>query len=263
MQGDIFQLEDILSHKADDPTVNTSISDSKPAITSFVIEHPYKVDDESPFIAVYNEDDISEYLYHEKTAPVSYAVQPITATPPPALVKATPNVQEAQHYLEAIATAFDDYYTDCPCVISPEAAAPNARQLQREGSDHFSIYRYSAEQDSDYYDNDECAISSDDEDEDAINGPLTPTHEIRHYHTHHIGSPPDSDLPPMRPVLEKRKRNDRGRAPPQKEHVWPSALKTVVVPREQHVDHIEGRLMSWWPLPVDQLEYDWNEKFYE
>ncbi|RYC60235.1 hypothetical protein CHU98_g5983 [Xylaria longipes] len=30
-----------------------------------------------------------------------------------------------------------------------------------------------------------------------------------------------------------------------------------------HVANIEGRMMSWWPAPLDTLEYEWSERFYE
>ncbi|KAI0486148.1 hypothetical protein F4859DRAFT_469151 [Xylaria cf. heliscus] len=31
----------------------------------------------------------------------------------------------------------------------------------------------------------------------------------------------------------------------------------------RHVANIEGRMMSWWPAPLDTLEYEWSERFYE
>ncbi|KXJ88671.1 hypothetical protein Micbo1qcDRAFT_166099 [Microdochium bolleyi] len=239
MQGDIFQLEDILSHQAKDSITNGP----KPVIGSvFINTH----DDESPLIAVYNEDDVSEYLYSEKY-PVSYTT---VAKPSPAA--ANINTQP-QRVLDAIARAFDDYYADCPCVISPRRAQPLGSH------NHFSVYKLHDE--ADYYDDDECAISTDDED-DAIPTPVTPTHEIRHYHTHHIGSPPGSDKPAARPVLAKKKQEKQPRR--QNGAAATCALAAAVaVPPEQHVDHIEGALMSWWPLPVEKMEHEWTDKFYE
>ncbi|KAI0460110.1 hypothetical protein F5B21DRAFT_453296 [Xylaria acuta] len=31
----------------------------------------------------------------------------------------------------------------------------------------------------------------------------------------------------------------------------------------RHVANLEGCLMSWWPAPLDTLEYEWSERFYE
>jgi hypothetical protein len=30
-----------------------------------------------------------------------------------------------------------------------------------------------------------------------------------------------------------------------------------------HVGNVEGPLMSWWPAPFDNLDYEWSERFYE
>ncbi|KAI1757337.1 hypothetical protein F4782DRAFT_224334 [Xylaria castorea] len=30
-----------------------------------------------------------------------------------------------------------------------------------------------------------------------------------------------------------------------------------------NVANIEGRLMSWWPTPLNTMEYEWSERFYE
>ncbi|KAI8632483.1 hypothetical protein F5Y19DRAFT_365646 [Xylariaceae sp. FL1651] len=30
-----------------------------------------------------------------------------------------------------------------------------------------------------------------------------------------------------------------------------------------HIDNIDGSMMSWWPAPVNILEHEWNDSFYE
>ncbi|KAJ1337172.1 hypothetical protein MN608_00022 [Microdochium nivale] len=202
MQGDIFQLENILSHQARDSTTPKSPVD--------FLTTKYSYNSKSPLIAVYNEDDISEYLYQEDF-PITYTTQPVKAP----LAAATDPNSQAQYSLG-------------PC--------------------------------SNHYDDDECAISTDDEDSTNAE-PVTPPAKIRHHHTRHIGSPPGSNLPPTRPILERRRRDDHAGQQPREQSVV--AAGTVAIPQEQHVDRIEGALMSWWPMPVEQLEHEWNDRFYE
>ncbi|KAH7041601.1 uncharacterized protein B0I36DRAFT_313103, partial [Microdochium trichocladiopsis] len=286
MQGDIFQLEDILRHQAQDPI-------TPPPKAALAIRHYYYDDEaESPIISVYNEDDISAYLFHG-ISPVASFHQDDDAVQDYTPVKTAPVRDEAPtststsqaHYLEAIAGAFDDYYTDAPSVILADTTATPAKHYPRHKSTknnnniRFSVYQYHSD------DEDECAISTDDEDNDedlysnsssgsSNNGdPVTRTantsRPCRHFHTHHIGSPPGSDMPPVRPVLD-RKRDSAAAAEARRSQALQqpgaAAVKAAAgfaaLPAEQHVDHIEGPLMSWWPLPVEQLEFDWNERFY-
>lgn len=55
---------------------------------------------------------------------------------------------------------------------------------------------------------------------------------------------------------------------------WPAPLETMeydwagertqpTIAPEKHVSKVQGPLMSWWPAPTEMLQYDWNERFYE
>jgi len=282
MQGDIYQLEDILRQQAEDHTIVTA--PLKP--TSNIVAVTQFLDDfesaSSPHISVYNEDDISAYLYNGIAPLPSYHESLPSETVTLMNKKTNVDTSTQGHYLEAIASGFDDYYTDAPSVLAchpiTTAAKPytyqhHHQQHKDDSGAHFSIYAY------DSADEDECAISTDDEDDDSIGGPATPTLEAgtcRHFHTRHIGSLPGTDQPAVRPVLS-RKRAARpsatqgaGATPlvaqPKRQAAVAGSLAprtTGTIPAERHVDHIEGRMMSWWPLSVEKTEYEWNERFYE
>lgn len=238
MQGDLYQLEEVLRLQARESAPKA------PVAAHVAIKH-YD-DEESPFISVYNEDDVSNYLYHGSAFP-TYKQQPAIT---PALKPVSgDNLVSQSHYLSSIANAFDNYYTDAPSVLNPVRI--HLPKLHTTHQVHFSVHEVPEH-------DDECAIIDDEEDSD-FSGPETPT-EIRHFHTHHIGSFPDNGLPPMRPDLVKNKDSPKTTATPASAA---TAATSKVVPASQHVDHIEGAMMSWWPAPVEKLEYEWNEKFYE
>jgi hypothetical protein len=46
---------------------------------------------------------------------------------------------------------------------------------------------------------------------------------------------------------------------PEEEH----EMVNLVVPESQHVDQTEETCMSWWPMPMGMENYEWDEKFYE
>ncbi|KAH6645240.1 hypothetical protein BKA67DRAFT_584613 [Truncatella angustata] len=48
------------------------------------------------------------------------------------------------------------------------------------------------------------------------------------------------------------------------EYDWEEERKAqATIPLEQHVSEVQGVLMSWWPAPAEMLQHDWNERFYE
>ncbi|ETS75267.1 hypothetical protein PFICI_13751 [Pestalotiopsis fici W106-1] len=47
------------------------------------------------------------------------------------------------------------------------------------------------------------------------------------------------------------------------EYDWVDKASRTGMAIIEHVAEIEGPLMSWWPAPTDMLQYDWNERFYE
>ncbi|KAI1859620.1 uncharacterized protein JN550_011928 [Neoarthrinium moseri] len=47
------------------------------------------------------------------------------------------------------------------------------------------------------------------------------------------------------------------------EYQWVQRPSKPTIPMEQHVSHVDGPLMSWWPAPIEMMEYEWNERFYE
>lgn len=284
MQGDIYQLEDILRHQAEDTTI--AVTPLKPTPNTVAVTH-YFDDFEStlsPHISVYNDDDFSTYLYNGIAPLASYHHESIPSeTVHLKSKKAKTDTKTQVHYLEAIASAFDDYYTDAPSVLpatEPQSYQQHRQQQKDNSGIHFSVYAY------DSGDEDECAISTDDEDDDndgydshSTGSPATPTSDAgtcRHFHTRHIGSPPGDEQPPVRPVLSRKStampsataavRTVPLIAQPKRQAaviVSPASHTTETIPAEQHVNRIEGHMMSWWPLPVEKAEYEWNERFYE
>lgn len=282
MQGDIYQLEDILRHQAEDTTIATT--PLKPTPNTVAVTH-YFDDFEStlsPHISVYNEDDFSAYLYNGIAPLASYHHESIPSeTVHLKSRKVKTDTKTQVHYLEAIASAFDDYYTDAPSVLpatKPQSYQQHRQQQKDNSGIHFSVYAY------DSGDEDECAISTDDEDDDGYDSHSTGSHATptsnagtcRHFHTRHIGSLPGDEQPPVRPVLSRKSnampsataavRTVPLIAQPKRQTavtVSPASRTTGTIPAEEHVNHIEGHMMSWWPLPVEKAEYDWNERFYE
>lgn len=47
------------------------------------------------------------------------------------------------------------------------------------------------------------------------------------------------------------------------EYDWTDDKREGLVRPEQHLAEVEGPLMAWWPAPVEMLEYEWTERFYE
>jgi hypothetical protein len=78
----------------------------------------------------------------------------------------------------------------------------------------------------------------------------------------HSSEEPSSPATPSRQtsttgIKSQRKSNAKVPAPVQKDTPSPVVAKTV------HVSQIQGSLMSLWPLPIEYMEHEWNEKFYE
>lgn len=47
------------------------------------------------------------------------------------------------------------------------------------------------------------------------------------------------------------------------EYDWVDKASRTGMAIVEHMAEIEGPLMSWWPAPTEMLQYDWNERFYE
>ncbi|KAK6065623.1 hypothetical protein SCUP234_12463 [Seiridium cupressi] len=47
------------------------------------------------------------------------------------------------------------------------------------------------------------------------------------------------------------------------EYDWVEKSRQTSVPVAHQTHDIDGPLMSWWPTSTEMLQYDWNEKFYE
>jgi hypothetical protein len=47
------------------------------------------------------------------------------------------------------------------------------------------------------------------------------------------------------------------------EYDWAEDRPQTLVRPEQHLREVDGPLMTWWPAPAEMLEYEWTERFYE
>ncbi|KFA65832.1 hypothetical protein S40285_10302 [Stachybotrys chlorohalonatus IBT 40285] len=188
MRGDIFQLETILDHSREKSQARSKTTKPK----------TIKPTKETPPVSIYNEDDLSHFLFSANSA------------------------SDHTHYLQAIASAFGDSYPH-------------------------SLQDYS----------DECAISTDDEDDDYTS-PSTPSRMDAHGLKQ---SPPKHDTIA---ITEPKRGSDcqthtrrMAMSEGEKDKEKPAVASVKPVAR------IHGGLMSLWPCPIEHLEYDWNERFYD
>ncbi|KAH8658265.1 hypothetical protein BX600DRAFT_468876 [Xylariales sp. PMI_506] len=192
MQGDIFQLSEVQQQVIPSPTKKTSAT-SKPKPRG----KGFQAAAASPFVSIWNDDDLSDYLYLPSKSFDDLLVHcPATAA------------QDHAHYLEQIAAAFDDYCTD-------------------DNTPHES--------------SDECAVFSDTEEEDEheeVSRSATKKHPRRPRSSQENSSG-------IRPVLSR-------------ETQVQATLKVETVHPAQHAECISGPLMSWWPLPLDVQEHQWD-----
>ncbi|KAK9770398.1 hypothetical protein SCAR479_12967 [Seiridium cardinale] len=71
----------------------------------------------------------------------------------------------------------------------------------------------------------------------------------------------EEEVAPVAPLRPALKRSSPASSLEQQTTIQNEATKHVqIVEPEHHLVSVEGPLMSWWPLPVENMEYDWVEK---
>ncbi|KAH9884259.1 hypothetical protein F4778DRAFT_763577 [Xylariomycetidae sp. FL2044] len=259
MQGDIYQLN-AMSNQILPPAKGRTV----------IIPQPTQKNNNNPFAHIYNEDDLSHYLYvdpeHPDTpdrfiindvshgAPLTPLESPFTddAHTPPSETHETPMFSDCESdFDEPMSAHSSSSYLDHHHV---------QKRVEFEDGFEFPIFLGRQADEEEEEDEEEAALPSKPTRPALRSAPPAPVYADAWDHPSTTGAkglatePQVADL--SGPMMSW----------------WPAPLETmeyagplarddkVVEPKCQSVS---GPLMTWWPAPIELLEHDWNERFYE
>jgi hypothetical protein len=228
MQGDIFELES--ARKSAAPKHVTFQTKPKPSAKL--------LPEQSTLI--YNEDDLSHLIHQPESSLHDHHLY----------IHDYKDTVANSHYLELLASAFDDYCTDDVLEFSDDSAACS--------DDEFDLPSPVGEKT-------ECGVPASLVPKSAP--VLVEENEKTIPETSHV-SAIEGQIMSWWPLPLEKQEYDFGYkvtseakpVPPKPTH--PTKRDEDELKDYRHVSSIEGQLMSWWPMPTELIDC-WNEKYYE
>ncbi|KAI0537427.1 hypothetical protein GGR58DRAFT_471896 [Xylaria digitata] len=285
MQGDIFQLESLTS-QVTVPKPQSVMARSRPA------------GDEQ--VAIYNEDDLSHLLYvsnnphhhHHHHRHHTHEQRPFTHPADAGTVPINTVVDDMEANTPALSDCESCYGSETSGMDVESPVTPPLSSFEETNDEALEAYRrkgrrnaFAADSEFDFgfpiflgRQDEEYSLSSPQELSSVnLQSPAAAATETEKLpasqHVSAIQGPTMSWWPEPLETMENDWTTEKTEWQLRLEK---ENLKDSVLERERKygvasaknygvtpVKNVEGRLMSWWPAPVDGMEYEWSERFYE